>query len=237
MFKIVKVTISLLFIILAIAFLYSRSWENALFISLIYKINTKEKVIALTFDDGPSSARTPALLAILEKHNVKATFFMLGENISKYPEIAKQVFKAGHLIGNHSYDHPRMYFKSPQFLEKQILQTDSLIKSLGQIEVKYFRPPYSAKFFVLPLILISMNKNLVTGSYDPPSEYASPYHAQTVANEVINNVKPGSIIYLHDGKESDAKAFAKSVESIIIKLKEKGYFFVKLDDKVEPLYE
>lgn len=220
-----------MFIFIA-AFLYSRSWKNALFIEPLHKINTEDKVVALTFDDGPSLSRTPPLLELLEKHNVKATFFMLGENIERHPEIAKQVFDNGHLIGNHSFDHPRMYFRSPKYIKEQIQKTDKLIQNLGQSEVKYFRPPHSAKFIVLPLVLLSIDKLLVTGSYDPPAEYMHPYDGKIVSNQIIDNVMPGSIIYLHDGKDTDVDEFLKSVELTIIGLKERGYTFVTLDYKI-----
>jgi len=228
-FKITTLSIVGLLLLFIGAFLYSRPWQNALFISPLHQLNTSEKVIALTFDDGPSEARTPALLALLKQKQVQATFFMLGRNIEKHRKIAQQVQQDGHLIGNHSYSHPRMILKSPGFLKSEILRTEKLIQSLGQQEVKYFRPPYSSKFIVLPLVLSSLDKILVTGTYDPPAEYGSPYNAQKVAHQVIKNAQPGSIVYLHDGKKSDTAAFVKSVEIIIDQLRAQGYRFVRLD--------
>lgn len=219
----------LLFIIFAISFQYSRSWENAFILDPIYKLDTEDKLVALSFDDGPSETRTPALLELLEQYNVKAMFFMLGNNIEKYPEIAKDVFEAGHLIGNHSYDHPRLIFKSPSFMKEQILKTETLINETGQEKVKYFRPPYSSKYLILPWQLKKLDKELVTGTYDPPAEYIEPYNAENVANQVIENIQPGSIIYLHDGKDSDVEEFVKSVELIINGLREIDYEFVRLD--------
>lgn len=210
------------------SFQYSRSWQNGLILKPVYQLETNEKLVALTFDDDPSPSRTPALLDLLDQHEVKATFFMLGQNIEKYPDIAQNVFDRGHLIGNHGYDHTRLIFKSPAFIKNQINQTDALIKEIGQKEIKNFRPPFSSKYLALPWILKSMNKNLVTGTYDPLSEYLTPFPAEAVANEVINNVKPGSIIFLHDGKNTDADAFIQSMEMIITDLKQKGYQFTTL---------
>ena len=227
----VSIGLILTLMVVIATFQYSRSWQNAFFINPVYKINTDEKVVALTFDDGPSETRTPALLDLLDKYNVEATFFMLGNNIKNHPDIAKAVYDQGHLIGNHSYSHPRLIFKSPSFVREQINKTDQLIESLGQKEVKYFRPPYTSKYIILPLVLRSLDKELVTGTYDPPSEYISPYKAKNVANEVIENTEPGSIIYLHDGKDSDQEQFIESVKLMIVGLKEKGYKFVRLDYK------
>lgn len=225
-FIIVIISVLLIFLV---TFLYSRSWKNALFIKPMHHLETDEKLIALTFDDGPSSVRTPALLELLNEYDVKASFFMLGDNIHRYPDIAKQVFNEGHLIGNHSYNHPRMIFKSAAFVKEQISETDLLIKATGQERVVYMRPPYTSKYVILPLVLLSMNKTLVTGTYDPPAEYKADYIAKDVAEEVITNAFSGSIIYLHDGKDSDQKEFIESVELIIKGLHDEGYSFVRID--------
>ena len=240
-FRILGISLLTFLGVLVAAFLYSRSWKNSFFLDPLYEIHIAEvdsggfkphrKVVALTFDDGPSSTRTPALLDLLNSYNVKATFFMLGEMIEKYPGIARRVLDDGHLIGNHSYNHPRLILKSPGFIRDQIEKTDSLIHWLGQEKVEYFRPPYSSKFILLPWILSSMNKQLVTGTYDPPSEYASPYNGEKVADEIIANITPGAIIYLHDGKSSDVEEFLRSVELTIIELRNQGYEFVRVDGR------
>lgn len=154
---------------------------------------------------------------------------MLGNRIQQYPEIAQRVYDEGHLIGNHSYDHSRLIFKSPGFIKNQVVQTDRLISSLGQDETLFMRPPNSKKYITLPLVLRSMGKILVTGSYDPPSEYHREYIGTVVANEVISNVEPGAIVFLHDGMDRDKEEFVRSVELIIRALKEQGYSFVRLD--------
>lgn len=153
---------------------------------------------------------------------------MVGEKIKEHPEIAKQVYEEGHTIGNHSYDHSRLIFKRPSFIRNQIEKTDELIQSLGQTKVELFRPPYSSKFLVLPYYLSKKEKTLVTGSYDPPSQYLSPLPKEEVAKEVSKNLSSGSIIYLHDGKESDGKAFVETVEQIILSAQNEGYEFVAL---------
>ncbi|MGE3801234.1 MAG: polysaccharide deacetylase family protein [Candidatus Kapaibacterium sp.] len=229
--------LAVLLLFLFFAFLYSRSWKHALFLEPLYEIKTDRNVVALTFDDGPSDGRTLPLLDLLEKHNVKGTFFMLGQQIEKYPDIARQVVERGHLVGNHSYNHPRMYLKSPGFIRHQIERTDSLIIALGQPDVRYFRPPFSAKFILLPLVLNSMDKYLVTGTYDPPAEYITPYNGAVVAEEIVQNIRPGSIIYLHDGKSSDVEEFLKSVEMTILRLKEMNYEFVRVDEGLRPAGE
>ncbi len=227
--RIILFIVGTLFLALAAAFQYSRSWQRAFFVEPLYQLDAAARVVALTFDDGPSAVRTPPLLDLLDSLQVKATFFMLGQKMEQHPAVAREVFERGHLIGNHSYDHPRMYFRSPAFMKDQILRTDSLIRSLGQVEVTYFRPPYSGKFVILPLLLSSLDKVLVTGTYDPPAEYERPYDGQKVAGQILENARPGLIVYLHDGPSRDAGEFLKSVELTIGELRNRGYTFVTLD--------
>jgi len=221
----------LILVLLAGLFQYSRAWDRGFVMTPLSKLPTDNKVVALTFDDGPSAQKTIALLDLLSQYDVKVTFFMLGENIEKYPEIARSVLDNGHLIGNHSYDHDRLIFKTPNYIKKQINDTDKLIYDLGQHEVKYFRPPYSSKFIILPVVLRVMNKVLVTGTYDPPAEYEENLDGSKVADQVLENVKPGMIVYLHDGNDRDIDEFIAAVERIIVGLQQQGYSIVRLDEK------
>ena len=227
--RIIFLIIGILLLTLAAAFQYSRSWQGAFFVEPLYQLDPNARVVALTFDDGPSAVRTLPLLDLLDSLEVKATFFMLGLKIEQHPSVAREVFERGHLIGNHSFDHPRMYFRSPAFMKDQILRTDSLIRSLGQPEVTYFRPPYSGKFIILPLLLSSLDKVLVTGTYDPPAEYERPYDGQKVAGQILENARPGMIVYLHDGHARDAEEFLKSVELTVTGLRERGFTFARVD--------
>ena len=190
--KIITFSISVLILcgIIAGVYLYSRPWTQGLILSPLYKLAANKKIVALTFDDGPSKERTPRLLMLLNKHKVQATFFMTGYNIERYPDIAKRVFHEGHLIGNHSFHHKRMIFKSPVYVAHVIDDADALIRSLGQTNVRFFRPPYSKKLIILPFLLKMRGKILVTGTYDPPSEYLSPYNSTNIAMDVISNSNP-----------------------------------------------
>jgi len=216
-------------VLLAASLQWSRSWERSFFLDPLSRLETDELVIALTFDDGPSEARTPELLSLLDEYEVPATFFMLGRQVEKYPDIAQQVFDAGHLIGNHSYDHSRLILKTPSFVREQIERTDAAIQSLGQQKVAYLRPPYSSKYLVLPWLLKGMGKTLVTGTYDPPAEYQDPMDPELVSSQVLEHLEPGMIVYLHDGKESGADEFLQSVRMIIKGARAAGYRFVRLD--------
>jgi peptidoglycan-N-acetylglucosamine deacetylase len=212
-----------------VTLVYSRAWASGFVVKPLSRLPTTDRVVALTFDDGPSRARTGPLLALLDRYDVKATFFMTGTSVEAYPAIAQNVLQHGHLIGNHSYSHQHLIFRSPSFIRTEIDRTDELIAGVGQGEVQLFRPPYCSKYLLLPMILKQKGKRLVTGTYDPPGQYRSPYDASLVARQVVSNIKPGAIIFLHDGNETYSEAFVESVGMIIEGLKLQGYSFVKAD--------
>ena len=108
----------------------------------INSVQTTQKVIALTFDDGPHPIYTPQLLDILSKNNVKATFFMIGASIKKYPLIVKQVVAKGHAIGNHTYTHPLdlTVCTEPRII-RELKDSQSIIRQVTGQQVFIFRPP------------------------------------------------------------------------------------------------
>jgi chitin deacetylase len=231
----VVIFISITFVLCAafigLYFYYGKPWHRALFMQPLHKLPATKKVIALTFDDGPSPTRTPALLALLDKHQVKATFFLVGQNIEKYPDITKEIVARGHVAANHSYSHQRMILKSPSFMTEEITKTNDLLKAAGSAHWQYFRPPNTKKLLFLPLVLKSLDMTLVTGSYDPNSQYQVPFPAEAVTQEVINNAEPGGIVFLHDGRDDSTEEFITAVEDIIIELKAQGYTFVTIEYK------
>src|SRR5579864_9065510 len=101
--------------------------------------------LALTFDDGPNDPWTPRLLDILARHQVQATFFLIGRFVAQRPEIARQVCAAGHIIGNHTYDHPNLIFVRPREVEVQIRQCGDALQQAVGAHSNLFRPPYGGR--------------------------------------------------------------------------------------------
>jgi len=118
---------------------------------LTYQAETKERVIALTFDDGPTK-NVDQILPLLNEYKAKATFFLIGNEIEKYLDEAKKLVEAGHQIGNHTYSHKRMVLKSPSFIKKEIEKTDELIRDIGYEGEIDFRPPYTACIYDYSII-------------------------------------------------------------------------------------
>jgi len=192
-----------------------------LFGGLTAQVNTNEKVVAITFDDGPTQ-QVEDILPILEKYNAKATFFLIGNEIEKNSEAAQMIARAGHQIGNHTYSHNRMVFKSPSFIKKEIEKTNTLILEAGYEGEIDFRPPNGKKLFALPYYLDQQSIDTITWNLEPDSYYTS---SSDKINYVKKNVKPGSIILLHPMYDETGEEL-ETLEGILKALSTEGYEFI-----------
>jgi peptidoglycan/xylan/chitin deacetylase (PgdA/CDA1 family) len=199
-----------------------------LFGGLTYQVNTKQKVVALTFDDGPTN-NVEEILPLLKAYNAKATFFLIGNEIKKNPAEAKIIADAGQQIGNHSYSHNRMVFKSPSYIKTEIEKTDQLIRRAGYQGEIDFRPPNGKKLVGLPYYLNKHNRDTITWSLEPDSYFSS---STDKVNYVKKNVKPGSIILIHPMYDKTGEE-VKTIKGILQTLSNKGYKFVTVNELQE----
>lgn len=181
----------------------------------------RQKMIALTFDDGPDPKTTPQALSILKKYNAKATFFMVGKNVDAYPNIAKQVRKEGHQIGNHTWDHPQLPKLSLSDAKKEILDTQEAIQKATGVQTKITRPPYGA---INNAIQYGIDQSFIM--WDVDSLDWKNHNTASILNEVKKEVKPGSIILMHDVHQTTIDA----LPTVLDYLKEQGYTFVTVDE-------
>lgn len=198
---------------------------------IVNRVNTKEKVVALTFDDGPSK-KVDKILSILKDENVKATFFLIGSEIDKYPDEAKKLVISGQEIGNHTYSHNRMVFKSPSYIKKEIEDTDRLIRKIGYNDTIQFRPPNGKKLILLPYYLEQNNRRTILWDLEPNSYPEINSDSNKIVKYVIDNAKPGSIILLHPMYD-EKDITINSIKGIIEGLKEKGYTFKTVNQLLE----
>ena len=199
-----------------------------LFGRLTYQVNTKQKVVAITFDDGPTK-NVEDILPLLKAYNAKATFFLIGNEIKKNPAEAKRIADSVNQIGNHSYSHNRMVFKSPSYIKEEIEKTDQLIRQAGYRGEIDFRPPNGKKLVGLPYYLNKHNRDTITWSMEPDSYYAS---STDKVNYVQKNVKPGSIILIHPMYDKSGEEL-KTIKGILQTLSNKGYKFVTVNELQE----
>lgn len=207
----------------------SRSRTIQLFGEIVPRVETERRVIALTFDDGPRTNTVDEILAALAKHDVKATFFLCGAEIRDHPQAAARLVAAGHELGNHSWSHKRMVFKSPSFVASELERTDALIRAAGHRGPIHFRAPYCKKLVGLPWYLAKHDRTHVTFDVEPESDPALDADLQLLVSEVVANVRPGSIILLHPWYRGRERSRA-AIPLIIEQLKDDGYEFVTVNE-------
>lgn len=202
----------------------------------IVRLNTDERVVALTFDDGPSPPYTDQLLDVLAKHNVKATFFMIGNRIERHPETLQRAIAEGHQIGNHSYSHPVLGFCPPSYIQREIERTDDLLRQAGVTGELVIRAPILTRFLPVAWVLAKGDRTHIScnvWSWDWTTQNPDKI-TETVLKKTLSSTGAGSIIVLHDGKaenkDADRSGTVEATDQIIIRLKQEGYRFVRLSD-------
>ncbi len=186
-------------------------WLRRLYPGALWRVNPEEKAVYLTFDDGPIPEVTPWVIDLLERYGVKATFFMVGDNISKYPEIFRLVVEKGHRMGNHTFNHirgfSRKYFTSYSYLENTEKAYDLMREQMkglncseSQLRPLLFRPPHGhmgwAQYITLKRRYRIVMWDLVT------RDYSKKLRGPQVLANVLRYTRNGSIITFHDSLKS-----------------------------------
>ena len=190
-----------------------------IFRQFTWRFSTDKKVLYLTFDDGPIPIVTEFVLDILKKHQIKATFFCVGENVVKYPKIYNRIIKEGHQVGNHTYNHLNGWKTNKDKYIKNVLLAEKQLGTTG----KLFRPPYGK-------ITNSQADNLRKNGYKIimwsllSGDFDTNIQANICYKNVVGNVQNGDIIVFHDNLKSYDKLKSVLEKSIVI-LKEKEYSF------------
>lgn len=196
---------------------------------IVPRINTAEKIVALTFDDGPTTHATGEILKILEETQIKATFFLIGSELEQNMAEGRKIVAAGHEVGNHSFSHTRMLLVSPSFVREEIEKTDRLIREAGYRQEIHFRPPYCKKLFTLHWYLSRTGRKTITWDVEPDSNPEVAADARKIIDETHADVRPGSIILVHamyPGRQPSLQA----IRGIIMSLKQDGYRFTTVTE-------
>lgn len=207
----------------------SRSRTVQVFGQIVPRVFTSRKVVALTFDDGPVAYSVSEILDILRSRRVKATFFMIGGDVEQNPGAAREVALAGHEIGNHSYSHVRMVFRSQHFYQEDFERTDRLLRAVGYQGPILVRAPYCKKLFGLPWYFAQHRRIHVTWDVEPESDPKIDGHTDRIVRDVTAHVRPGSIVLLHPWYRNRAATRA-AIGPIIDALRAKGYTFATVSE-------
>ena len=185
------------------------------------KVKTDKKIVAITFDDGPS-AFTKEVLDLLDNYNAKATFFCVGKNVEKEPEVLKSIIEKEHLVGNHTYSHSKdIGFSWTKTVKNEIEKTDEAIEKFSGVKPTYYRPPFGV---TNPRIARALNK---TGHVVIGWNIRSLIHDESkIYNRIIRQIQPGSIILMHDTSERSVKV----LERLLIHLNSINYRSVTVEE-------
>ena len=183
--------------------------------------------IAMTFDDGPSAENTPRLLEMLKQRNIKATFFLIGQNVASNPDLVRRILAEGHEIGNHSWTHPQLSRLSDQKVTAEITKTQDAIKDASGFTPTLLRPPYGAitsrqrewieNQFGLSIILWSVD----------PFDWKRP-GASVISQRILSQARPGAIILSHDIHKQTVDAMPATLDGLM----RKGFKFVTVSQLI-----
>ncbi|MBY0551842.1 MAG: polysaccharide deacetylase family protein [Candidatus Obscuribacterales bacterium] len=182
--------------------------------------------IFLTFDDGPSPHTTPALLEMLEETGTKATFFLIGQEAERYPQLVESIAQAGHSIGNHSYSHKYLPALGIREIEKQIIRTNTIVQEITGSAPEVFRPPYG---MMDARVASCLGEQRLSAIYwtSAPEDWAVP-GAHRVTRRVNFKLKGGGIVVLHEGKEL-GKQTILAAKQIIYACRDKNFELHKVE--------
>ena len=187
----------------------------------VFNANIVGKV-ALSFDDGPYDQLTEEYIEVLKKYDVEATFFLVGNRVERFPELAEKIAKTGFDIGSHSYAHAQLTKRNPPWIVKDLEKTKASIKKASGVDVKLFRPPYGD--CNQAVLKAAMAQDLITVKWNvDPKDWQVDDPAKIVEN-ILTNSTDGSIILMHEGRESTLEALPQ----IISGLRAKGFEIVSV---------
>jgi peptidoglycan-N-acetylglucosamine deacetylase len=203
-------------------------WYGRTFIGL----GRGSKQIALTYDDGPNDPHTLKLLEVLAKHDARATFFMIGRYVRQRPEIAREVARAGHAIGNHTYTHPLLIFESAAETRRQLLECRAALQDTIDEHSNLFRPPFGGRRPATLRIARSLGLETIMWNVTGYDWTAPP--AAEIEKKVARQMRGGDVILLHDGGHralgADRAQTVIATESLIRRYRDEGYEFVTVEE-------
>ena len=199
-----------------------------------------EKIVALTYDDGPNPPYTTRILNVLERERVHATFFVVGRAVQAYPQVVRREARDGDAIGNHSWNHGHLIVDTPGAVTQSIQRTDSAIYAASGVHPKLFRPPFGSRDWIVMRAAQRMGYTVVMWSAPLPRDWEYPT-AQQIAQRVLRVAGDGTILVLHDGNRGqlcakahlnphvcDRSADIAATQIVIDRLKRQGYRFVTI---------
>jgi peptidoglycan/xylan/chitin deacetylase (PgdA/CDA1 family) len=200
---------------------------------IVTRFRTQQKTVWLTIDDGPHPEDTPELLKLLKRHNAQATFFVIGRQVQKYPELAREILRDGHTLANHTQNHPVLFFWS--FLETRLTReidqcNQSLRKATGETS-RWFRAPAGMANLFLHFLLCDRNMKLI--GWSARGFDGLLHNTEAMAKRIWKSIQPGAIILLHEGRRDRHGRPINLIlaETVLTRLTAEGYVFIVPDEE------
>lgn len=200
---------------------------------MIWEVPTRQKVIALTFDDGPDPEETLPILDVLHEYHAKCTFFAIGKKIAAYPDVAKRVIEEGHELANHTYNH--VYFKKPiseQLIQKELELTETEILKISGRHSSLFRPPGGMYDETLVEVSNHMGLKPVLWSWHQDTRDWNRPGVWNIYSKVLRNARNGDIVLFHDHVHGQSQT-EEALKIILPELEKRGFRFVTVSELIE----
>ena len=198
---------------------------------MIYHSRHNDRMeIALSFDDGPHPRLTPVILDILAEYGIKATFFMVGENVGYYPAAARAVVEAGHEVGNHTFSHRKFDRMGAEELRREIFSCEEAISSVSDAPVRYIRPPEGQMSDTMRQVIGDLDYRVILWDVDTRDWAHTP--PETISRHILDTVQAGDIILMHDFIGYDSPT-PEALRLVIPALLARGFRFVTVGELVE----
>jgi peptidoglycan-N-acetylglucosamine deacetylase len=193
------------------------------------------RLLALTYDDGPNDSHTQRLLEVLAKHNVQATFFLIGRYVTQRPDLAREIDQVGHIIGNHTHTHPLLIFKTEAEIREELSRCCAAIEDAIGKPVKLFRPPFGGRRPAVLRIAVELGLQSVMWNVTGYDWNAPP--AATIEAKVATQIRGGDVILLHDGGHkqlgADRSQTVIATNRLITRYKDEGFGFCTIPEMIQ----
>ncbi len=204
---------------------------SQVFGSFPYRADTRERTVALTFDDGPNEPWTSRLLDTLADKDVRATFFQVGRCARRHPEVTRRVVAEGHVLGNHSESHDFSRYATDPTQRRELARGQATLHEVSGRKPLLYRPPWLCHWPWVLRGIAGTGSQVVSGTFASPLELFQPRPEVLVAG-AVRRARPGAIVILHDGREArggDRRASVAAVGPLVDRLRDSGYSFTTVD--------
>jgi peptidoglycan/xylan/chitin deacetylase (PgdA/CDA1 family) len=216
--------------------------ESQFFGRTVFAGPAGERLVALTFDDGPNPPYTDRILDVLKRERVHATFFLVGRAVAAYPATVRRIIREGHAVGNHTWDHGHLVVETPAAIRRELAQTDAALAAAAGVHTRLMRPPFGARDFEVLDEARKEGYTVVMWSVPLPNDWEQPGDG-TIARRVVDRAGDGAIIVLHDGNRGllcsaarlppatcDRSQDAGATREIVETLRSRGFRFVTVPE-------